>query len=248
MSTAPEDFRNAFYEKYVSTFKDYISADNQANMTSDYEVYKRRYLPLVRQFRKDSAILEIGCGPGYFMQFLKNYSYENIYGFDISQQQIERAKIKKLNAEIGDIFSFAENNTKKYKIIFALDFVEHFGKNEITRLFDSIFDLLDTGGMLIIHTPNGQGIYPGKIIFGDLTHLTIFNPDSLLQVLKKTGFNEIKFYETGPVAKNLKGFIRLILWKMVRKIYQSIIIAETGSCENILTRDFICTAVKSEKG
>ena len=104
--------------------------------------------------------------------------------------------------------------------------------------------MMSEDGVLIIHTPNGEGLFPNQRIYGDLTHLTIFTQNSLSQILRIVNFTEIDFYETGPVSKNIIGFIRLILWKLIKAMVKTIRLIETGSYEDILTQEFICVARK----
>jgi 2-polyprenyl-3-methyl-5-hydroxy-6-metoxy-1,4-benzoquinol methylase len=238
------DFRAELYNKYVSTFKSYIGGDNTANPESDYRAYEKQYLPLINSFNRDASLIDIGCGTGYFLQFLKSKGFNNLYGIDISEEQIDRAKQKGIHADVADAFHFLRTTEKKFDIIFILDFVEHFYKNELFELFQGLYAILNTNGIIIIRTPNGQGLFPGKIIHGDLTHLTIFNPNSLLQLLQATGFKNIKSYETGPVLKDVRGLIRTIIWKIFKVLVGIIRIAETGDREKIITQDFICVAQK----
>ncbi len=242
------DFRNELYKKYRSTFKNYLENDDPASTKSVFEICRRRFLPLLSDFQKeDIKILELGCGSGYLLQFLKKEGFKNTYGIDISTQQIDIAKAKGLNADVVDIFEFLKTNETKYDVIFALDFVEHFYKHELLELFSRINNVLNDKGVFILHTPNGQGLFPGRNIYGDLTHLTIFSPNSLTQILKITGFEAIKFYETGPVAKNFKGIIRLMFWQVIKFIVRIIRIIETGEGEKIITQDFVCSASKIQE-
>ena len=240
-----QDFRNDLYEKYRSTFKNFIENDDPVSKDSVFKICRRRFLPLLSDFRrKDIKILELGCGSGYLLEFLKLEGFTNTYGLDISEQQIQKAKSKGLNVDVGNIFEFFKTNTTKYDVVFALDFVEHFYKYELLDLFTGINNILDNNGILILQTPNGQGLFAGRNIYGDLTHSTIFNPNSLNQILKITGFDNIKLYETGPVPKNLVGSIRLMLWKIVKLIVKATRIIETGAAENIISQDFVCSAKK----
>ncbi|MDP2364621.1 MAG: hypothetical protein Q8M94_12735, partial [Ignavibacteria bacterium] len=125
-----------------------------------------------------------------------------------------------------------------------MDVVEHFYKDELFDFFSGMNNILNENGVLIIHTPNGDGLFPNHIIYGDLTHLTIFNSNSLIQILRLTGFTDIDFYETGPTTKNFFGFVRLMLWKTIKVFIKSIRIIETGGAEKIITQDFICKAKK----
>jgi 2-polyprenyl-3-methyl-5-hydroxy-6-metoxy-1,4-benzoquinol methylase len=244
MNKTTGDFRTELYKKYISSFKEYIGSKDSIDIKSDYQIFSRRYIPLLKEFKRDAKIIELGCGSGYMLQFLKQHGFNNLYGIDISEEQIEKACQKGLNVEAKNVFNFFNENKEKYDIVFALDFVEHFHKNELLDLFTSINETMNNNGILIIHTPNGDGLFPRNHIYGDLTHLTIFNPNSLTQLLILTGFNEIKFYETGPEAKNFTGLIRLFLWKIVKGVVKAVRIIETGGSEKILTQDFICAARK----
>ncbi len=237
------DFRTNFYDWYDSNFKKFVGNEDTSNIISDYRTYRKRYLHLLKSYNKDSKIIELGCGSGYFLQFLKQEGFNNIYGIDISEQQIKKAKLKGLNVEVKNVFEFFKED-RKYDIVFALDFIEHFEKNELPDLFEGINKIMNKNGIIIIRTPNGQGIAPQKYIYGDLTHLTIFNPNSLFQILKLMGFDEINFYETCPVSVNLTGFIRAVLWKLIKVVFNSIRIIESGDWDKILTQNLICTARK----
>ena len=239
-----EDIRQELYKKYVSGFKKFISNYGIKSIESDRKVFKRRYLTLIKDFPKDAGIIEFGCGSGYFLQFLNDNGFSNTFGIDISEEQVVQAKSKNVNADVTDVFEFVRTNKKKFDIIFALDFIEHFNKEELLKLFTGFYDILNKNGILIIHTPNGEGLFPNQRIYGDLTHYTIFTPNSLLQILRLTNFSDVEFFETGPVPKNVSGFIRVVLWKLIKLSVYIVRIIETGSKENILTQDFICAALK----
>jgi 2-polyprenyl-3-methyl-5-hydroxy-6-metoxy-1,4-benzoquinol methylase len=239
-----EDIRQELYKKYLTGFKKFISRYDIKSIESDRKVFKRRYLPLIKNFPPDAGIIEFGCGPGYFLQFLNDNGFSNTFGIDISGQQVEQAKSKNVNANVADVFEFIRTNKKKFDIIFALDFIEHFNKDELLKLFNGFYDTLSKNGIIIMHTPNGEGLFPNQRIYGDLTHYTIFTPNSLQQILRITNFSDIEFFEAGPVSKNVVGFIRVVLWKVIKLAVYIVRIIETGSKENILTQDFICVARK----
>jgi 2-polyprenyl-3-methyl-5-hydroxy-6-metoxy-1,4-benzoquinol methylase len=236
-----EDFRKALYQKYQSTFKKHIDINNQEFSESDYRYFKFKYLPLIKSYNVNSSILDLGCGTGIMMNYLNKSGYKNVEGVDISEEQINVAKSLGLNASVCDAFSFLDN-CQKYDIIFMLDFIEHFTKEEIITLMRKINKCINPGGVLILRTPNGNGIYPNNVIYGDLTHLTIFNSNSLTQLLKFSDFEFIEFYETGPIPKNLKGTIGFILWNFEKFLFNIFRFIEVGKTEKYLTKEFICKA------
>lgn len=238
------DFREEFYKKYNSTFKVHISDFEEESIKKMWNWYDFKYLPLIESYPKDSSILELGCGRGYLLEYLRKNAFNNIKGIDISEEQIKISNAKGLDVEVASAIEFLTENRKKFKIIFALDFVEHFYKDELIKLTEKIYESLDESGIFIFHTPNGQAIISPKVIYGDLTHITILTPNSAQQLLRAAGFRKIIFFETGPAPKNIFGFVRLIIWKII-KLYKNMErIADSGSMEKILTENFIGVAEK----
>lgn len=235
-----EDYRRKFYGQYVSCFKKGESQKDKAALRSYWAWCKYKYLPLLSGAKKDSAILELGCGPGYFLEFLKENGFTNARGIDISEEQIKIARDRGLNAEIADVYTYLGLNKIKYDVAVALDFVEHFTKDELSRIVPQIFGALKPNGILIVQTPNGEGLFPFQIIFGDMTHSTIFTQASLEQLLALSGFISCSFYETGPVPKNIPGRVRLVLWKLLKMIANTIRLIETGKRQKLWTENMIC--------
>jgi 2-polyprenyl-3-methyl-5-hydroxy-6-metoxy-1,4-benzoquinol methylase len=202
------------------------------------------YLPLISSCEPGAPILELGCGRGYMLEYLRNKGFNNLKGIDISEEQINISRQKGFDVEVADVNDFLNKNTIKFKMIIALDFVEHFSKDELIPLFEKIYNKLEAKGIFIFHTPNGQSLLSTNLIYGDLTHLTIFTPNSALQLLKLVGFEQIAFYESGPVPKNILGLFRLILWKIIKLGYNFASLVETGNKYEILTQSFIVAARK----
>lgn len=244
MTNNETDFRKELYKLYVSTFKNFISDSSDKQNTSLFKIYKKNYLKFFNGYSNEAAIIDIGCGNGLMLQFLRANGFNNLYGIDVSEQQITITKNKGFKVEAIGVFDFFKINKKKFDVILAMDLVEHFYKHELLDLFNGFYSLLNENGILIIQTPNGDGLFHQHIIYGDLTHLTIFNSNSLGQILRLTGFTDIKSFETGPTTKNLIGVIRLILWKVIRSVVQMVRIIETGGTEKILTQEFLCVAKK----
>jgi 2-polyprenyl-3-methyl-5-hydroxy-6-metoxy-1,4-benzoquinol methylase len=241
------DFRKEFYKKYDSTYKIHISNFDTKSIQKMWKWFDHRYLPLISPYPKGSPILELGCGRGYMLEYLRNHGFNILKGIDISEEQIKISNQKGLDVEVANAINYLATNKRKYKIIIALDFIEHFYKEELIPLFEGIFNTLEEGGIFFFHTPNGQTILSPNLIYGDLTHLTIFTPNSAQQLLRIVGFNDIAFYEAGPVPKNLNGFIRLIMWKIIKLGHNCIRLNEAGSTEKILTQNFIAVAKKTSK-
>ena len=238
------DFRSELYKGYDSTYKVHISNFDEQLIQKMWKWFDKKYLPLISSFSKESPILELGCGRGYMLEYLREHGFSNLKGIDISEEQISISSKKGFNVEIADAIEFLEKNKNQFKIIIALDFVEHFYREELLSLFQGVYNSLEERGLFFFHTPNGQTILTSDLVYGDLTHLTIFTPNSAQQILRAVGFNKIDFFEAGPVAKNVNGFIRLMFWKVIKLGYNFIRLIEAGSTLKILTQNFIAVARK----
>lgn len=236
--------RNILYKHYHSKFNSRIADVNENDLSSLFCHYDVKILPFLKSSEANCNILELGCGPGYLLDYLKLKGFTNTTGVDISTEQIEIANSKGHNAIVDDVFTYLKNSTVKFDVIFAFDLIEHFTKDELLELTDLVYKSLNSDGLLFIRTPNGQGVFSGQIIYGDLTHQTIFNPNSLTQLLTHSGFRQIKFLENAPIAKNLFGVIRLLFWKFTKGILNFFKMVESGGKQDIWTHDFYCVARK----
>src|SRR5207245_10805832 len=125
-------------------------------------------------------------------------------GIDISAEQVELARRRGVRADRVDVFDFLRNPDNGFGAILAVDFLEHLTRDELIRLGPLLFRALLPRGRLMVQTANGAGPFPHQVIYGDLTHMTIFTPQSLAQLLRSAGFVALSFYETGPVPIRLR--------------------------------------------
>jgi len=238
------DFRQTFYDNYVSKFKGTKSQAGSGSLLSFFAWSEYKFAPLFEDLGQDSAILELGCGPGYMLEFLKRRGFKQVRGIDISAEQVEAAGNRGCEAEVADVFTYLNGKSDTFDAIVALDFLEHFHKEELMVLMQCIFTSLKNGGRLILQTPNGEGLFPRQIIYSDLTHLTIFTPDSLRQLLAMAGFDDFGFYETGPAPINIKSRLRLFAWKLIKAVANTVRRIETGKSQSVWTENIICCCRK----
>ncbi|MCI0557763.1 MAG: class I SAM-dependent methyltransferase, partial [Nitrososphaera sp.] len=183
------DTRQVLYQQYVSKFKTAGSSHDERRLREYWSWCRFKYLPMLQHLKPDDPILELGCGPGHVLEFLAKHGFQNIEGIDISPEQVELARARGLRAKAADVFRFLSTGKKSYAAVIAVDFVEHFTQQELLKLFPLVFKALRSGGILLLQTPNAQGLFPGQVIYGDLTHRTIFAQDSLQHILSLAGFH-----------------------------------------------------------
>lgn len=239
-----DDFRRELYNSYVTKFTGRNTGGEEPASRSQWPWYEYRYLPMLQKLDRQAPILELGCGAGTMLEFLKEMGFSRVTGIDISEEQICLAKNKRLDARVGDVFEYLEAAEDGIGAIIALDFLEHFTKAEVTRLLTLIHKALKAEGMLIVQTPNGQGLFPGQVIYDDFTHMSVFTPGSLEQILSLVGFAEIRFEETGPIPAGLVGNARKALWKITKVLANVIRRIEANKSQVIWTENLVCYCVK----
>lgn len=234
------DYRKRLYDTYVSSFKGEDSSRAQTASSSYFQWADHKLIPLLKGLGSEARILDLGCGNGAFLKLLKQKGYPRVCGVDISEEQVRIAVDTGCDAVVADVFDYLAERKDQFDAVVGLDFIEHFQKDELMTLVPLMHDALKPGGRLILQTPNGQGLFPHSIIYGDMTHSTIFTPGSLKHLLQQAGFGEFAFEETGPVPKNLKGRVRQWLWRLIRFHANLIRQIETGKKQDIWTENMIC--------
>jgi 2-polyprenyl-3-methyl-5-hydroxy-6-metoxy-1,4-benzoquinol methylase len=234
------DFRQALYRRYVSTFK----ADLKLGAEPSTAWWDHKYLPLLHGLDASAAIVEIGCGGGELLAYLGRRGFSHAVGIDISAEQVTLARARGVQAELADAFEYLAQRAEAFDAVVAIDVLEHLTRDELLRLAPVVLSALRPGGRLLVQTANGAGLLSRQVIYGDLTHVTVFTPQSLAQLLRPTGFGELAFYETGPVPIRLRGRLDAALWSAIKGVANLVRRIETGKRQSIWTENFICVAFK----
>ena len=200
-------------------------------------------------FPKDKSchILDVACGYGAYLYYLNRLNFTNAFGIDLSLENINLANsIGVHNVMQQDLFDYLDNlEANSLDVILAIDILEHLDNHEIFKFITQAKKVLKTGGSIIIHTPNANSPFFGRIRYGDFTHKTAFTPRSMKQIFRSEGLSDIICFESGPVIHGVFSFIRFILFKISRFIFNAIILSETGMSEKILTQNFFTIIKKN---
>ncbi|MHC4243404.1 MAG: class I SAM-dependent methyltransferase [Planctomycetota bacterium] len=238
------DYRSRIYDKYASRFQDAPEQFDSAaadHWGRAYESYLKGWLPK----QKDTAILEVGCGGGKLLHFLKIRKYSNFTGIDISPEQILLAQQVTNRVVQADAIEFLKDINNKYDLIIGLDIIEHLYKYEVVDFLTNCHKALKPDGRIILQTPNAQSPFAPSILYGDFTHEICFTPNGLQHVLNFCDFHNFHVRETGPAVHGCASAIRYVFWRMIRLVLKLWNLIETGDCTDaVLTRTFLISAHK----
>lgn len=200
------------YKRYTTTSVFAEDADKDKLLVWSKNYFKNHYSNLLPN-EKDARILEVGCGYGKYIVALSEMGYSNCYGVDISSEQIEYAKVKLMltNVALANAIEWLEDKDSLFDCIIGLDFLEHLSTSDLLSLGRRVHKALKPGGVVIFQVPNG--ISPlNPIIYGDLTHVRAFTPQSMQQFFLHVGFKSKGYYEIPPYIHGIRSAIRRALW------------------------------------
>lgn len=172
----------------------------------------------------NKKVLDIGCGNGATLLFLRKiFNIEGV-GVDISNQVINNlnANIKDNNLKflLGDHRNLKVIENDKFDIVLSFGVIEHF--EEYCLALTESRRVLKSGGVLVLIQPHllSFGVFQeyflriiGKWKFGKQKDFT-FSYYKL--ILKKTGFKNIKFftrppYKDMPVTRFFDSILKFLI-------------------------------------
>tara|TARA_A100001015_G_scaffold259992_1_gene304349 strand:+ start:792 stop:1778 length:987 start_codon:yes stop_codon:yes gene_type:complete len=174
---------------------------------SDLDIYWQnlyfKYSNIINTLKPKGKFLDIGCGDGAFLKFMKNnFNYE-LFGTEFSSDT--KMKLKKL---LGKNFFYQKEiedlkiPNSYFDIISLIGVLEHL--SDPGKMFKSLNKYLKKDGIIFILIPNIES-YAFSILkdktpaLNPRAHLNFFNPKSLEKIAKKNNFKIINQYQELPV-------------------------------------------------
>ena len=164
-----------------------------------YDWYTRGWLPEDRNTR----ILDIGCGSGQFLHFLKERGYTRAEGIDVDGKQVEIAQELGFQAQCVDAGTYLEEAGQDYGLIAMLDIIEHFRRDELFPLMETVVSRLQVNGRLIASVPNAESPIGLPCYFADITHEMAYTAGSLEEMLFCHGLKVRAFRDPWPAPIDL---------------------------------------------
>lgn len=234
-----------YYEENLSQNKSQQLTENAFNKAlRKYKWnYDRFFLPLP----KDTVILDIGCGIGQFLYYLKERGYVNIQGIDLSNKQVELAKTMLPDINISCVANTAEflnGRPNHYSVIVMNDMLEHVKPNLLPSLMAAVYRALRKDGVLIIKTINAAYPLSNAGRYMDLTHTTSFHEKSLTQLLRHSGFLDIQCYQEEIGIYNILFFFKKFIVFFVRLFIKLLIYFTESDWPRIISVNLIVYAKK----
>jgi SAM-dependent methyltransferase len=240
------DIRTRVYDQYVHSRAAVLAPETLAGFASRAPYLRR----LIREHfppDRDATVIDLGCGHGALVYLAREAGYRNVTGVDLSREQVAEAQRLGIEGVVqGDLMdTLGSLPDDSQDAVVAFDVIEHFRRDELLPFVDEVRRVLKPGGRWIIHTPNGESPFFGRIRYGDITHEQAFTSVSIGQLLLSSGFSAVRCFEDTPVVHGVRSAGRYAVWKAARALLRLYLAAETGSSgSGVLTQNLLAVAEK----
>ena len=210
------DLGNKFYSKWLDRSMTYSSGifENRDISLEEAQINKFQSLIDLAKIKKNNKVLEIGCGWGGFIDYVKKYIGSDITGITISKEQFKYTQQVLKNSTKVELIDYRKINSTYDKIV-SIEMFEAVGKKDWNNYFKVINTSLRQGGkaalqIITINEKNNKGYQYRK----DFIQKYIF-PGGMLPTknnLKKLAIkNKLSFKEHKSFGKDYAK--TLYLWR-----------------------------------
>lgn len=174
-----------FYNEWLYTAHIYDEGDSQFHKELTTQVVQTYIDPL--SLPKDSKILDLGCGPGYFLDEMKKREYTDVTGVTLSPGDIKLCEDKGHSIKKYDLSFLPQRegyHDESVDFIFLRHALEHspypiFSLMEYNRV-------LKQGAKLYIEVPAPDCERKHE---WNLNHYSILGSNQIIALLQRTGFD-----------------------------------------------------------
>ncbi len=176
------------------------------------EGYQKRYLPYFSN--APGVVLDIGCGHGGVLSFLKNAGIPS-YGVDSSETALRLCEEKGLDVRLGDAIGHLKAlPSASLGGIFCAHVIEHMDPARAIELLKESCRVLKPDSRLIIITPNSKDLRTTERFWLDVTHVRPYPEKLLVPLLEREGFAILEVAEDREPTKNIFERVAKILLRI----------------------------------
>jgi len=145
-----EEMTKYYHQNFQSYFKKTVSVDPSSFLT-----------PLIQRLNPGSKILDVGCGSGRDLLWLKNHGFDAV-GFEYSPGLAELAeKYSGCRVIQGDFMNY-DFSDFSFDALIIIGAMVHISHEEFSGIFKKITSGICKGGHILITLKHGNGIKTDK--------------------------------------------------------------------------------------
>ena len=215
-----EQLKQAYDDSYYGEQEEKFSSPLIEKVLDSFRMGRARRLS--KYLKEDSKVLDIGCGNGRFLNYLRRFGDIQLYGIEQEGNSALRAsKIDAINLKTGSLQKddFADST---FDALTLFHVFEHLSNPK--EILEIIASILKRGGVLVFSFPNivswQSRMFKGKWLHLDPPrHLFFYAPNDFVNIMKTYGFELIKQHYVS-MEQNPYGMIQSILnlWCKKREV------------------------------
>lgn len=218
-----EQAYNVYTEAGLGGFS---TAGNEAGSALQYEVNYGHLLPAPR----DAEFLDVGCGAGSYLLWLRSRGYERLHGVDLSEVAVSHCHAAGLGGveHVRDLTGYLAAHAGAFDVISLNDVIEHFTQDEMLPTLHALRQALKPGGMVLVKTLNMGNVGGIYMRYNDFTHRVGFTETSIRQVLVAAGFSGIEVVGYRVPTRSIRGRIWGVVGGAWRDVFGALLLLDVG--------------------
>ncbi len=183
--------------------------DMRARHSAENQQSQERLLEELARHARGRTLLDVGCGDGQFLETARRRGWDAL-GIDLSEPAVLLCQRRGLAASKTDFFD-RSLDAKRFDVIIMSELIEHVRSPQ--RFLRRASDLLETGGILYLTTPN-FGSLARRMLGGSWSvfhpeHIGYFERSTLRKMASEhTALREIKIEARNLSPSTFAAWIR----------------------------------------
>ena len=163
----------------------------------------RRYIAIFTS--GPEPVVDLGCGRGEFLELMRQAGKE-AYGVDFNSHEVQRLNETGLKAVASDFQQHLQQlESESIGGVFSAQVVEHMHPDAVYDVLSELHRVMKPGAPLVMETLNPLSVFSyHHLFFKDPTHVFAVHPDTLMFMMRYTGFRDAELHLITPVPEQQK--------------------------------------------
>jgi len=151
-----------------------------------------RFLPFIGDASRHLPVLDLGCGPGVFLDLLRERG-RSARGIELDPDAAAACRRRGLDVVQADLLEFLRGEPEaSYAAVYCSHVLEHFAYGDACRLLEEARRVLIPDGRIVVVTPNPASLAViSEIFWLDPTHVRPYPGPLIEQMMAGAGFDVV---------------------------------------------------------
>jgi SAM-dependent methyltransferase len=188
------------------------------------------YRPLIPA-ASDVRILDVGCGSGRMLSYLRSRGYAKVAGVDNDPAAVEAAReVDGCDVMlVDDLQAWLADNTDTYDIIVVRQMIYYLTVGEAVAVLRAARSALRRNGRVIVEVFNAATLTGPVVMYKDPDIVRCYTDSSLRALLERAGFEAVSVAGTAQAHRGMRRAGFIVLNRAWQQILKGIYLAERGA-------------------